>query len=371
MKILIVDDSVVFRMSISEALKNVSGIEIIGTASNGQNALDFIQKHGAPDLITLDMEMPVMDGITTIENIRKTNKKIVIIVFSSVTIKGAELTLKALRLGANDFVTKQEASSTVNMVESLKMIESILVPKIKAFEHVIQKSNLLESSVVNAEKTKPSTLNTVRINKQSYSTNDIEKEIIKYPSLLLIASSTGGPEALTTIIKGINVKPLIPILIVQHMPPIFTEKLAQMLNNQTDLVEIREAKGSESLEPGVCYIAPGDYHMTLNEDLTLKLHQEDKVSHVRPSATVLFNSVAKNYKGKTITFVLTGMGDDGASGVSGLVERNDYLYIQDEKSSVVWGMPGSIKQKYPETKEIALLEISKVLNKIFSYSRYK
>lgn len=369
MKVLIVDDSVVFRMSISEALKNVSGVEIVGTASNGKLALDFISKHGAPDLITLDIEMPVMDGITTIENIRKINKDIVIIVFSSITIKGAELTLKALRLGANDFVTKQEASSAINMVESLKMIESILVPKIKAFENKLIKSTPTKESKVEEKKT--NILNNIQTpSLQSTSLEEIEKEIIKYPSLLLIASSTGGPDALTTIVKGIKVKPQIPILIVQHMPPIFTEKLAQMLNNQNDLIEVKEAKGGEKLEPGVCYLAPGDYHMTLNKDQLIELNQNEKVSYVRPSATVLFESIAENYSGKTLTFVLTGMGDDGANGATKLLNKNDYIYIQDEKSSVVWGMPGAVKQKIPNVKEVTLFDISHVLNKVFSYSRF-
>ncbi|MFT6633696.1 MAG: two-component system chemotaxis response regulator CheB [Bacteriovoracaceae bacterium] len=364
MNVLIVDDSVVFRMSISEALKDVTGLTICGTVSNGQIALDYFEKNEHPDLIVLDMEMPVMNGIETIKALREINKQVIIIVFSSQTRSGAEITLKALGLGANDFVTKQEASSTISMDESLKMIKSVLLPKINAFRTVINNARgfrkepiqKLESSNINHTKIESSSLK-VDLNRMI---NDIDIS----PEIFLIASSTGGPEALNTIFRGIKEKPKIPILLVQHMPPIFTNTLAQMLNKHTSFVEVKEAVDGENVEAGFCYIAPGDFHMTLTKDMKIKLNQDEKVSFVRPSATVLFQSVEKNFNHKTFTLILTGMGDDGALGLEGLVRRGDYAYIQDEATSIVWGMPSAARAKHPLIKELPLEEIPIMLNKV-------
>lgn len=350
MNVLIVDDSVVFRMAISNCIESVDGFNVTGTASNGKIAIDFLNKNPHPDLIILDMEMPVMDGLTTIGEIRKISKDIIIICFSALTSKGAETTIQALNNGANDFVTKQEASSST-LEGSMQMIESVLVPKLNAFK---QKKNATQF-VTASDRGIPS-----KASSSPFGVHEIDKS----PELILIASSTGGPEALTTIFKGITVTPKIPILLVQHMPPIFTNTLAKMLDKNSPAVTVKEAVDGDKVEPGCCYIAPGDFHMKLQKNMTLKLDQGPKVSFVRPSATVTFESVLRNFPQKTLSLVLTGMGDDGAAGVSPLVERGDYLYIQDEKSSVVWGMPGAAKQVCPNVKEIPLLQISDFLNKV-------
>ena len=351
--ILIVDDSVVFRMAISEALKEVSDIKIIGTASNGKIAVDFFHKNSHPDLVILDMEMPVWDGVQTIEEIRKINKNCIIIVFSSLTQKGAEVTLKALSLGANDFVTKQEASSTTNLDESLKMIQATLVPKIKAFSKVLNKDVKILEKVALKITPQPQGL------RRDYN-------LLEAPKLVVLASSTGGPDALTKVFKGIEIKPKIPMLIVQHMPPIFTQKLAEMLDKQCPYVEVREAKHGDQLIPGVCLIAPGDYHMTLSNKGLIELTQTEKVSFVRPSATVLFESIGNYYHGKSLSIVMTGMGNDGVAGLGKIIEKSNDVYVQNAKSSIVWGMPGAVKEKYPNIEELDLEEIPVLLNKVFS-----
>ncbi|PIQ61077.1 MAG: chemotaxis response regulator protein-glutamate methylesterase, partial [Bdellovibrio sp. CG12_big_fil_rev_8_21_14_0_65_39_13] len=218
MKVLVVDDSVVFRMAISQALSEVPGISNPKTVSNGQLAIQHLKNFPDTDLITLDLEMPVMDGIQTIKEIRKFNRKVIIIVFSSLSVKGAEKTLEALTSGANDFVTKQEAGGATSIDASLGMIRELLLPKVSAF-----------SKRQNSEPIAQETLKT--------KTEDLISMTIK-PRLIVIGSSTGGPEALSTIFKGLNVRANIPILIVQHMPPIFTDKLAQMLNNLTPYAEV-------------------------------------------------------------------------------------------------------------------------------------
>jgi two-component system, chemotaxis family, protein-glutamate methylesterase/glutaminase len=365
LKVLVVDDSVVFRMAISTGLTNVSGVDVVGTASNGQLALDFIEKNKEVDIMILDMEMPVLNGIETIKAVRKINRKIIIIVFSSLTLNGAELTLEALDLGANDFVTKQEASSAVNLEESLKMIEKTLVPKMRAFQSVLAKGRHQEFYTPATEINNPGAGVSESL---IVDVKNCLNQIQEMPQLVLIASSTGGPDALAKIFEGITKKAKVPIMLVQHMPPIFTNKLAELLNKKCSQITVKEAEEGELLKPGVCYIAPGDYHMTLSRALKVVLNQDPKVSYVRPSATVLFDSVIKNYMAKTLTIVLTGMGDDGASGVEKLVNRGDYAYIQDESTSVVWGMPSATRSKCPNIKEMPIEEIPVFLNMVFEKS---
>lgn len=345
MKVLIVDDSVVFRMSISQALEGVPGIHIAGKASNGQVAIEMLKNDPEIELITLDMEMPVMDGMQTIQEIRKFNKTLKIIVFSSLTQKGAEKTIEALSHGANDFVTKQETSGALAVEESLEMIRDTLVPKIEAFT---------KKYIV------PDNVETVSL------TGDVIEEMPVKPKLIVIASSTGGPDALGKIFSSIECKVNVPILLVQHMPPVFTGKLAEMLNKYNDFVNVKEAQAGDVMEVGKCLIAPGDFHMTLNGNGVVSLNQDEKNCYVRPSANVLFDSVADVYKDQVLTIILTGMGEDGAVGAGTLKKQGSYLYVQDEASSVVWGMPGATVNKVPGTKILSLENICHMLNKTFS-----
>lgn len=346
MNVLVVDDSVVFRMAISQALAEVPGVVNPKTVSNGQLAIQHLKNFPNTDLITLDLEMPVMDGIQTIKEIRKFNKKVIIIVFSSQSIKGAEKTLEALTSGANDFVTKQEAGGASSIDASLSMIRELLLPKVSAFSQ-----GQAEKTIVNEiQKPKVDYLTTMTIK----------------PRLILIGASTGGPEALSTIFKGISTKVSIPILVVQHMPPLFTEKLAQMLNNQTPHVEVREAKAGDEVVPGVALIAPGDFHMTLEKGGVIKLNQDPKVCFVRPSVNVLLESVSRHFSDQVACFILTGMGDDGAEGCKKLPQNKTYFFVQSKESSVVWGMPGAAIKAIPDAKIIPITEVSTILNNIFN-----
>ena len=347
MKVLVVDDSVVFRMAISQALTEVPGISNPKTVSNGQLAIQHLKNFPDTDLITLDLEMPVMDGIQTIKEIRKFNKKVIIIVFSSLSIKGAEKTLEALTSGANDFVTKQEAGGASSIDASLSMIRELLLPKVTAFSKV-------QPTPDSANNVLPKT------NIDSFVSMTIK------PRLIVIGSSTGGPEALSTIFKGISTKVNLPILIVQHMPPIFTEKLAQMLNNLTPHVEVKEAKVGDELTPGVALIAPGDFHMTLEKGGTIKLNQDPKVCFVRPAVNVLLDSVSRNFNEQLACFILTGMGDDGAEGCKKLPTSKTYHFVQSKETSVVWGMPGAAILAVPTAKIVHLNDISSILNNIFN-----
>jgi two-component system chemotaxis response regulator CheB len=289
--------------------------------------------------------MPVMDGLETIKEIRKTNSDVTIIVFSSLTVKGAEKTIEALNAGADDFVAKPDGSDA---------IESELLPKVLAFkERKIKRSSIVaRKTAISPSAAVPST---------SHAPNN---EMPIKPKLILIGSSTGGPEALTTVFKSITEKVSVPMLLVQHMPPMFTEKLASSLSKVSP-VEVREAKTGDKLMPGVCLIAPGDYHMTLNKDGTIILNQNEKNCFVRPSVNVLLDSVAQNFDQQVLSIMMTGMGDDGAAGTKKISDKGAYTYIQDKESCIVWGMPGAVFKVIGEkARVIPLTQIGALINTV-------
>lgn len=345
MKVLIVDDSVVFRMAIKQALGEVPGVEVVGALSNGQLAVDFLKKGGGVDLITLDMEMPVLDGLETIKAIREIDKEVPIVVFSALTTKGAEKTIQALQNGANDFVTKQEAGGANSIDKSLEMIRQSLLPMLKEIQQSQFKTPIKEiGQEVPKKESKDFTL-------------------VKKPRLIVMASSTGGPEALGTIFRSLKPGANTPILLVQHMPPVFTQKLAEMLSKISPGYDVCEATSGMELKPSTCYIAPGDYHMVLTSKGTLELNQGEKVCFVRPAANVLFESVANNYNQQVASIVLTGMGDDGALGVKALSQKGSYNFYQSKRTCTVFGMPAAVERMAP-ANEIELQDVATLINEI-------
>lgn len=343
MKVLVVDDSIVFRSGITQALSKEPGLSVFKAVSNGKIAVDFLKSNADIDIITLDMEMPVMGGLEAIKEIRKFNRKVVIIVFSALTVRGAETTIDALTHGANDFVSKIEG--TGNVEESIEMIRNELMPKIRAFAS--KKGEDIRSSGITKETIEKTSVSTKEPKSKLLSALQAAAKVKVKPELLCIASSTGGPDALRVVFQGVKEKPTFPLLIVQHMPPIFTQKLAQFLND-IGPVDFKEAEEGDILEPGLCLIAPGNYHMEIEKKGTkyqIKLNQNEKVCFVRPSADVLFSSVAKQFNGSVASIVLTGMGSDGTNGSKDLVKEKNCLFIQDKESSAVWGMAGSVDKE--------------------------
>ncbi len=339
MKILVVDDSTVFRNAITEVLQTVPELNVFKSVVNGKLALDILRLHPDVDLITLDMEMPVMDGLTTIKEIRKVNLDVTIILFSSKTVKGTELIIEALNAGADDFVTKPEG---------MDGIKEELLPKVLAFRtHKNKRSKIVENKAT--AKTEIALI----------------KSIIPIkPKLIVIGSSTGGPEALTAVFKSITEKVSITILLVQHMPAMFTEKLALVLTKYSPVV-VREAKNGDSLEAGVCLVAPGDFHMTLNKDGKIHLDQNEKNCFVRPSVNVLLESVANNFDHQVLNIIMTGMGEDGAVGSKKLSDKGAYTYIQDKDSCIVWGMASAVlKSVGDQARIIPLNEIGQLINEV-------
>ncbi len=322
-RILVVDDSVVIRKVLCDVLKSDPDIEVAGTASDGRIALAKITQV-SPDLITLDVEMPNMSGLETIAEIRKLHPRLPIIMFSTLTERGASTTLDALALGASDYVTKP--SNTGSLDVTMERIKRDLLPKIKALcgRRLSDKLHLKPPfrRVIVPGLRGPQTA--VRI------------------EILAIGTSTGGPNALAEVIPAIPADFPVPIVIVQHMPPLFTRLLAERLNKQS-LIRVHEGEPGKTLEPGHAWIAPGDHHMIVERRgaaFQLAINQAPPENSCRPAVDVLFRSVAATFGANTLAVVLTGMGSDGVLGSQVVRERGGRVYVQDEATSVVWGMPG-------------------------------
>jgi two-component system chemotaxis response regulator CheB len=324
-RILIVDDSAVIRKVLSEGLTPDASLEVVATAANGHIGLAKIPQVN-PDIVTLDVEMPGMNGLETLAAIRKTYPKLPVIMFSTLTEKGAATTLDALALGASDYVTKP--SNTGSLDVTLAQIREQLIPKIKAL-------CALRLGVQHAPPARASTSRSAGAQSA--------RELVPV-DVLAIGASTGGPNALAELMPAIPEDFPVPIVIVQHMPPVFTRLLAARLNERSPLT-IQEGKAGQVLNRGEAWIAAGDYHMTVERHGTsvrLATNQDPQENSCRPAVDPLFRSVAKVFGANVLAVVLTGMGYDGVQGARHIRERGGQVFVQDEASSVVWGMPGQV-----------------------------
>lgn len=345
--VLVVDDSAFMRKSLSLLLESDPSIKVIDTATDGLMAIEKIKKL-KPDLVTLDIEMPRMDGLTALGRIMKECPTPVLMV-SSLTLEGAAVTLKALELGAVDFIPKEMSFVSV----AITGIKEELVSKVKA----IYKSKSLMSRV--------SKLNLTSLNKSSTPLrNESQLPKMNYKALAM-GISTGGPISLQKIVPYFSEKIKIPIFIVQHMPPKFTASLADRLNSLSAL-EVKEASENELVRNGVVYIAPGGFHMTLKKDnlnntKIVISEKPDNVLH-RPSVDVMLDSVQSIYGKYTLGVIMTGMGKDGLEGIKKLKASGGYCIAQDEDSSVVYGMPRAIVDNGLADIVASLEDIPKIIN---------
>jgi len=329
-RILIVDDAIVVRKALSDALSHDPDLEVVGTASNGRLALAKLPNL-RPDVILLDIEMPEMNGLETIPEIRKVLPHVPIIMFSTLTERGAEATLEALSLGATDYVTKP---SNTDMGATSGGITSELVPKIRSLCHLSTATQMPAGDVFEP----PRIIQPVefRIRPTSARTTRL--------AIIAIGVSTGGPEALSKLLPTLPADFPLPVVVVQHMPPIFTALLAKRLSAKCSL-PVLECRPGVLLEPGCIWIAPGDYHMVVREEggmVHLRTHHGPRENFCRPSVDVLFRSVANVFGPKALGVILTGMGQDGLKGCQALYRENAPVIVQDEDTSVVWGMPGFV-----------------------------
>jgi|SRR5579872_7448189 two-component system chemotaxis response regulator CheB len=320
-RILVVDDSVVIRKLLCDILSQDPELEVVASASDGRIALSKILQL-KPDLVTLDIEMPVMDGLETLKELRKSNRTLPVIMFSTLTERGAAATLDALSLGASDYATKP--SNTGSPAEAIAAIQKELIPKIKA----------LCSSASPKLKTLPPPRPAVRVRPRS-------KQPIE---IVAIGTSTGGPNALAEVLPHIPKDLPVAIVVVQHMPPIFTRLLADRLASQSRIA-VSEGIAGVTLAGGHAWIAPGNFHMTVARGgvhYSLGLNQNPPEHSCRPAVDPLFRSVAEVFRSNVLGVVMTGMGSDGVLGSQRIREAGGEVIIQDEASSVVWGMPGLV-----------------------------
>jgi two-component system chemotaxis response regulator CheB len=324
--VLIVDDAVVVRSRLSKLLALDPNFEVAGVAATGRVALAKIPQVN-PDVVILDVEMPDMNGLETLAAIRQSYPDLPVIMFSTQTHTGAAATLDALALGASDYATKPSQLGSVEAAN--QHIQKTLFPKIKFFG-----TKIALSPVVDSAKVAPAKIQSFRQVRSDQSTIDI----------LAIGVSTGGPNALGLLLPKLPKTFPIPIVIVQHMPPMFTKLMAERLATKCQL-HVAEAYSGAPLTPGMIWIAPGDHHIEVTKSgaqMQLTAHQAPPENFCRPSVDVLFRSIAQHYKARSLGIILTGMGQDGLRGCESIRNVGGQILAQDEASSVVWGMPGFV-----------------------------
>lgn len=340
-KVLIVDDSVVYRSQLRNAVSMLDYCEVVAVASNGKMALERMAQ-GPVDLVILDLEMPEMNGLETLQEISKRSYSAKVLMFSSHSKRGAEITMDALRFGASDFVPKPGAEfhgADVGSDPAKKILE-LIRPKIEALF-----GDLLSPSVSPSDASADS--------RKSLASDELKPSIQVYPKIIwetlrpkviVIGSSTGGPSALERLFSEVSGPISVPILIAQHMPPIFTATLAERLKKLLG-IEVHEGRHGELIQPNNVYVAPGDFHMTLVKTaagVAISLDQGPHENFVRPAVDPLFRTASEIFGVNCLAIVLTGMGSDGKIGAVKVKERGGAVMIQDKESSVVFGMPGAV-----------------------------
>jgi two-component system chemotaxis response regulator CheB len=329
-RVMIVDDSLVIRGFISRALESDPAFKVVGTASNGQLAIDVL-RHTPADVIILDIEMPVMDGLTAIPKLKEIDPAVQIVMASTLTQKNAEISIKALSLGATDYLPKPSAREMAVPGE----FQRDLREKVKILGAIAWKKNARQTPQKYAAEIAPAPPEKKKI---------VLRPIPLFkPEIIAIGSSTGGPQALFEVIRTMGAGLMQPIVITQHMPPSFTTILADHIKKQCG-VRCEEAKEGDILRGGDYYIAPGDFHMLITkkpEGSVVHLVKDPPENYCRPAVDPMLRSLVAVYGGRILAVILTGMGQDGTKGGEAVVNAGGGIVAQDEATSVVWGMPGS------------------------------
>jgi two-component system chemotaxis response regulator CheB len=336
LRVMVVDDTVLYRKIISDALAPLPDVEVVGSAHNGKAAISKLATL-KPDLLTLDIEMPEMNGIEVLAHIQQHAPHIGAVMLSTLTHEGGAMTMKALELGAFDFIPKPQSGS---MAENRKKIESAIAPIIRAFKRSARITNILKPASLPgrppaaAQRSRPPA---TPIRRRPVSLKQSKAEIVA------IGISTGGPNALAKMLPMIPKDIGVPILIVQHMPPMFTRSLANSLAAKC-AIDVREAKQGEPLVPNTALIAPGGKQMKIvagadGKHRIIKITDDPPENSCKPSVDYLFRSVAHHYVGRATGVIMTGMGSDGTAGLKLMKQNGATIIAQDEATCVVFGMP--------------------------------
>lgn len=360
-RVLVVDDSVVVRKIVTDSLSVDPEIDVVGVAANGKIALAKIPQLN-PDILTLDIEMPEMDGLETLVEVRKIYPKLPIIMFSTLTERGGAKTLEALSLGATDYVTKPANVGSVSI--AMQRVRDELVPKIKTF--CSEKAGLELSP-----KAKPAPVSKAKPTIIKPFTPKVAPSSNTKIDIVAIGVSTGGPNALAELFPVFPEDFPVPIVIVQHMPPFFTKLLAERLSSKSNIV-VEEGIAGQVLAPGKAWIAPGDFHMVLGKNGTAfktQTNQGPPENSCRPAVDVLFRSVASHFGPRALSVILTGMGQDGLIGCEHIKDAGGRVIVQDENTSVVWGMPGFVAKAGLAEKVLPLNQIGQEIINIVNIGR--
>jgi len=348
-KVLVVDDSPFMRRAIARMITSEPGIDIVGQATNGAEALSLIAEL-RPDVVTMDIEMPVMDGLTALKRIMA-ERPLPVIMMSTLTQTGSSATLQALELGAFDFVPKPESSML-----DVFTVQHELTSKIKEASRPRRKAAALPASgpvSTSATSTVPAA--------------PADPRPASRIELVAIGISTGGPPALQAVLPQLPADFPAPVLVVQHMPPGFTRSLAERLDRLCG-VKVKEAEQGEYLLPGTVYIAPAGWHLTLKTDsrghFVQLIDSSDSKTWHKPSVDVMMASVAMTYGSRALGLIMTGMGNDGTAGAGAMKRVGAPIWAQDEESCVVYGMPRAVYESGVVDKVLALPRIASELARI-------
>jgi two-component system chemotaxis response regulator CheB len=330
LRVLVVDDTIMYRKVVGDILAEMPGIEVVGTANNGKIALTRIASL-KPDLITLDVEMPIMNGLETLQEIQKSHPDVGVIMLSTLTKRGSEITMRALELGAFDFIAKPDADGREDNVQILR---NAIGPRVKAFAKRLELRLLLKQRQRPVGAAAPAPVPAAPAVLASSRRTGKSKAVA-------IGISTGGPNALTKMLPQLP-KLGVPIFVVQHMPPVFTKSLAESLDAKCQYA-VREAENNEVVRPDVIYIAPGGKHMRVASGTggakIIQVTDDPPENNCKPAVDYMFRSVAREYGALSTGVIMTGMGGDGTLGLKVLKSFGAVTIGQDEESCVVYGMP--------------------------------
>lgn len=386
--ILVVDDSATFRMILSRTVRSHGEVNLAGTANDGEAALAFLRQNPQVGLVLLDMAMPVLDGLETLRRLRRDHPGTEAVMLSGMDKSQTSLTMQALSLGALDFVPKPQGD---NPAESFQQLQSALYPLFELARNrrgsrtkrtdkpepsprpAAPPASLAPAPEIKRSPPPPSIASRgtpgelaapAPIRSAPPATNPAAKSGMRLLStnieMIALGVSTGGPNALQRVIPLLPANLSVPIVAVQHMPPLFTASLAERLDRDSK-IRVVEAQEGMQLEPGTLYLAPGGKHLTLQRienRIRTRLTETPPVNSCRPSVDVLFQSVEELLGGKVLTVILTGMGSDGANAVASLRAKGAYSLVQDEATSVVWGMPGAVATSGNADEILALPDIA-------------
>ncbi len=340
-KVMMVDDSAIIRGLYRRLLSQDSDVEVVNDAANGQQAVERLGRQYV-DVIILDIEMPIMDGLTAIPKLLEVQPSVTIIMASTLTAHNADISLRALEAGAADYIQKPTTNTELSTGQDFR---GELLQKVKTLGEVGRKKASVKAPPPVEAKAPVAKAPTEQWKIPQKSDVKLRSPGKTRPKLLAIGSSTGGPQALRRFFELLSPDIGIPVVVTQHMPPTFTTILAEHISKSGDW-ECREAVNGDLLRPGLILLAPGGYHMTIDKNdqgqTVAHLNQDPPEHFCRPAVDPMLRSIAKSYGASTLCVILTGMGNDGMKGSQGIVEAGGTIFAQDEETSVVWGMPGAV-----------------------------